>query len=63
MEMYEEKIQRRTLTIDEAAKELGICKAAAYDAARTGELPTIRVGKRWLVPIVAFNKMLEGKAA
>jgi excisionase family DNA binding protein len=61
MEIYEEKIGRRTLTIDEAAKELGISKASAYEAARTGELPTIKIGRRILVPTVALDKMLEAK--
>ena len=60
--MSEEKIQRRTLTIDEAARELGISKASAYEAARTGELPTIKIGKRILVPVVALERMLQGPA-
>jgi excisionase family DNA binding protein len=60
--MFEEKIQRRTLTIDEAARELGISKASAYEAARTGELPTIKIGKRILVPVVALERMLQGPA-
>jgi excisionase family DNA binding protein len=62
MEMFEEKVQRRTLTVEEAAKELGISKASAYEAARTGELPTIRIGKRILVPVAALERMLEGAA-
>ena len=62
MEMIEEKIQRRTLTIEEAAKGLGISKASAYEAARTGELPTIKIGKRILVPLVALERKLQGAA-
>jgi excisionase family DNA binding protein len=62
MEMFEDTIKRRTLTIEEAAKGLGISKASAYEAARTGELPTIKIGKRILVPVVALERMLEGAA-
>jgi excisionase family DNA binding protein len=62
MEMFEDPIKRRTLTIGEAAKELGISKASAYEAARTGELPTIKIGKRILVPVVALDRMLQGSA-
>jgi excisionase family DNA binding protein len=41
---------------------LGIAKATAYEAARSGELPTIKFGKRILVPLVALERMLEGAA-
>jgi excisionase family DNA binding protein len=54
----EDKTERKTLTIREAAAELGICANAAYEAARTGELPTIKIGRRILVPLVALDKML-----
>jgi excisionase family DNA binding protein len=60
--MFEDRTQRRTLTVEEAAKELGISKASAYEAARTGELPTIKIGKRILVPVVALERMLQGHA-
>ena len=49
---------RRTMTVTEAGKTLGIGRAAAYEGARTGELPTIRIGKRILVPIPAFERLL-----
>ena len=34
----EEKIERKTMTVPEAAKVLGIGLSVAYEAARTGEL-------------------------
>jgi len=60
--MIEEKIARRTCSIEEAAKALGVCKSVAYAAARTGELPTIRLGKRVLVLREALEKKLAGAA-
>lgn len=42
---------RGTVTIEEAAHYLGIGRSAAYDAARRGELPTLRLGRRLLVPV------------
>ena len=50
--------ERRTLTVPEAAKALGIGRAAAYEGARTGQIPTIRIGKRILVPVAALERML-----
>ncbi len=62
--------KRLTMTIPEAAKKLGIGLNQGYQAARTGQIPTIRVGTRILVPVVALeNKLLNatsgsgGKAA
>ena len=51
-------IVRRTMTIGEAAKVLGVSKNKAYLAARDGQIPTIRLGKRLLVPLVALERML-----
>ena len=52
------KTERRTLTIEEAAKALGVSRGAAYAAAGRGELPTVRIGKRYVVPKSQLEKML-----
>jgi excisionase family DNA binding protein len=49
-----------TLSIDEVARALGINRGSAYQAAATGEIPTIRIGRRLLVPKAAFERLLEG---
>jgi excisionase family DNA binding protein len=54
-----EKSDRRTLTIPEAGEALGICRNAAYEAARRGEIPTIKIGRLLLVPKIAFERMFE----
>lgn len=52
--------ERLTLTIPEAAEKLGIGRNQGYEAARTGQIPTIRIGKRLLVPVTALeNKLLN----
>ncbi len=50
---------RRTITIDEAARELGLSRNAAYDAAKRGDLPTIKMGRRLLVPRIPFEALLN----
>ncbi len=52
-------MEKKTLSIPEAGEALGICRSAAYEAARTGQLPTIKIGKRILVPVVALERMLR----
>lgn len=47
------------MTVPEAGREFfGIGRSAAYDAARRGEIPTIRIGRKILVPIQAVEQML-----
>ena len=52
--------ERKTRTIEEAAKALGIGRNQAYEAARKGELPCIRIGRRLLVPLAALERLLAG---
>ena len=49
---------RATITIEQAAHVLGLGRTAAYDAARRGELPTRRLGRRLLVPVPALLEWL-----
>jgi excisionase family DNA binding protein len=53
-----ESSQPATYTVEEAAKLLRIGRNQAYDAARTGTLPSIKIGKRILVPRAALERML-----
>lgn len=39
-----------TITVDEAAELLGVSRGSAYEAVRKGEIPTVRIGRRILVP-------------
>jgi excisionase family DNA binding protein len=50
-----------TMTIEAAARELGISRNTAYECARTGQIPTVRLGRRLLVPRVALANMLRGE--
>ena len=42
----------------DVGKALGLSNHT-YDAARAGEIPTIKIGRCLRVPLVALNKMLE----
>ncbi|MBA7639928.1 hypothetical protein ES703_47589 [subsurface metagenome] len=47
-----------TLSVEEAAKVLGIGRNLCYDRVKTGEIPVIKIGKRLLVPRAALEKLL-----
>lgn len=51
---------RTTLTIEEAARILGISRNSAYAAAKSGDLPVVRLGHRLIVPIDRLRALLEG---
>ena len=50
--------KRSTMTVKEAAKRLGIGRDQGYAAAHLGQIPTIKIGRRLLVPVSAFENML-----
>ncbi len=54
---------KRTYTLQEVAEMLGIGRNNAYRAAQAGEIPTIRIGRRLLVPKAALEKMLAIEAS
>jgi excisionase family DNA binding protein len=49
---------KSTVTIEEAAPIIGVSRGSAYAAARSGEIPTLRIGKRLLVPVAALRRLL-----
>ncbi|GMQ90467.1 MAG: hypothetical protein BMS9Abin10_0849 [Gammaproteobacteria bacterium] len=59
--MTRENIDRQaeTLSVPEAGEILGISRNGAYDAARRGELPVIKIGRKLLVPRIALERMLQ----
>lgn len=51
-------MRHEVLTVEEAAKLLRISRGSAYEAARCGEIPTIRIGRRLIVPRAALERLL-----
>ena len=52
------KIECKTLSIEDAGAMLGYSRNSAYEAAKSGALPTIRFGRKMRVPRAALEKML-----
>ncbi|MBO1417406.1 helix-turn-helix domain-containing protein [Streptomyces sp. FH025] len=47
-----------TMTVPEAGRLFGLERAASYNAARRGDIPTITVGRRLLVPTAKLRVLL-----
>ena len=48
-----------TLTVPEAAKLLRIGRATAYEAVKTGTLPSLKFGRRVVIPYSALERLLN----
>jgi excisionase family DNA binding protein len=49
-----------TVSVEEAGRMLGIGRGLAYEAAKRGQLPTIRLGRRLVVPRGKLEELLGG---
>ena len=50
----------KTLTVPDAGRiYFGLGRNASYDAAKRGDIPTIKVGRLLRVPIAAMERRLE----
>ena len=47
-----------TLSVEETAKLLGIGRNLCYERVKTGEIPSLKIGRRLLVPKAALEKLL-----
>ena len=54
-------VERLTVTVTQAAVMLGISRTSAYERVRRGEIPTVRLGRRLLVPRARLLAMLDGE--
>ena len=48
-----------TLTVLQTAKLLRLSKNGVYEAVARGQVPSIRIGRRVLIPRLALERMLE----
>lgn len=51
------------LTVKEVQTDLRMSRNAVYEAIGRGEIPSIRVGRRILIPKEPYRRMLSGEAA
>jgi excisionase family DNA binding protein len=52
---------RSTFTVEEAGEICGLSRPSIYAAAKNGTLPTVRIGRRRIVPRHALERLLLGE--
>ena len=57
--MVSDNTDRLVFTVNEARQKLGISRGLTYEAIRTGKIPSIRIGRRILIPKAALQRLLE----
>ena len=56
-------MERLTYSVTEVAELLGVSRASAYNYVRTGQIPSITIGGRILIPRQAVESMLDIREA
>lgn len=60
--MDDSEHQALTLTVERAGRLLGISRGLAYELVRRGEIPSVRLGRRIVVPARAIDAMLASRS-
>jgi len=56
--VHMESTDRLTFTVDETRRKLGLSRGLIYQAIHQGQIPSIRIGRRILIPRAALEKLL-----
>lgn len=55
-------MEKATMSVQEMALQMGISLSKAYALTRETDFPSVRVGKRVLVPVSEFKAWLSARA-
>ncbi|MDO8530702.1 MAG: excisionase family DNA-binding protein [Dehalococcoidia bacterium] len=58
-----EDTEKLVISVDEAAKLLALSRSSAYAGVKNGQIPSIKVGRRILIPRAALLAKLAGGGA
>lgn len=53
---------RLAVSVEEAAEMLGVSRGTAYNLVRTGDIPSLKLGRRIVVPLQRLLALVEGEA-
>ncbi|MCK8113965.1 helix-turn-helix domain-containing protein [Anaerosoma tenue] len=53
----------RLLSVDEAQKALGVHRSTLYELMRSGDIESVRIGRRRLIPVQTIEAFIEGLRA
>lgn len=54
---------KSTISVEDAGRVLGVSRGSSYRAANRGEIPTLKLGQRLVVPVAKLKQLLGEDAA
>lgn len=51
-------MEKLTMNVTEISEQLGISKPIAYELTRREDFPSLKIGRRIVIPVEAFQKWL-----
>ena len=57
--MTTESTESLVFSVEQARRRLGLSRGLVYEAIRSGHIPSIRIGRRILIPRSALENMLD----
>ena len=61
--MDKEESGEMVYSVVEASRLLKLSRGATYEAVHSGQIPSIKIGRRILIPAAGLARVLEGQAA
>lgn len=55
-------MEKLTVTVDEMAKIVGVSRPTAYELIHKEGFPTVRIGRRIVIPLNSLKRWLEEQA-
>ncbi|MCM3161020.1 helix-turn-helix domain-containing protein [Metabacillus litoralis] len=55
-------LNKEVLSVEDIQKYLGVSRNSAYNLVKSGELYTVKVGRRWIISKNVFLNWLNGNA-
>lgn len=56
---FEDKLELLAISVPKAGASIDLGRSAAYEAAKRGDIPTVRIGRRLLVPLKRFRQKFQ----
>jgi excisionase family DNA binding protein len=53
------RFSARSTAVEEAGRLLGISRSLAYELVNRGDIPSVRLGRRIVVPLRALDRLLD----
>ena len=58
--MKKKDMEPLVITVEHARKLLGLSRSLMYQAINSGQIPSVRIGRRILIPMAQLDRLING---